>query len=178
MYCETAPPPIGVDKLMGDSLPFLLTHHAGSSYAQLMSEYVVSQMVNWERQHYGFYSDQLRSRWSQERRVAVDNPRMLSSLTIGILGVGTIGKRGEFWSCNSIISLWHWGCCSEVLFCGGALSPALPPPPTPNSSQLPVKFCYWCKHILRYRVYMVWICPCYSEALSIRTSPKWGHLLN
>ena len=76
------------------SAPFLLTRHAGSSYGQLMSEYIVAQMVNWERQLYGFHTDQLNSQWSEQRRAAADNPRMLSNLTIGILGVGTIGKRG------------------------------------------------------------------------------------
>ena len=65
------------------------------SYGQLISEYIVAQVVNWERQMYGFHSDQLNSQWNQQRRMAVTHPRMLSTLTIGILGVGTIGKRGK-----------------------------------------------------------------------------------
>lgn len=60
-----------------------------------MSEYVVAQMVNWEREMYGFHADQLDSRWNLQRRVAITPPRMLSSLTIGILGLGTIGRRSK-----------------------------------------------------------------------------------
>ena len=81
--------------MIEDSPSFLMTRHAGICYGQLMSEYIVAQMVNWERQMYGFHSDQLNSQWNEERRIAVVNPRMLSTLTIGILGVGTIGKRGK-----------------------------------------------------------------------------------
>ena len=79
--------------MISDSPSFLLTRHAGASYGQMISEYVVAQMVNRERQFYGFHADQLNSRWSLERRGAVTYPRMLSSLTIGILGVGAIGRR-------------------------------------------------------------------------------------
>ena len=79
---------------MRDSPQFLLTRHAGGSYGQLMSEYVVAQMVNWERQLYGFHTDQLNSLWNHKRLVDMSNCRKLSDLTIGILGVGVIGRRG------------------------------------------------------------------------------------
>ena len=85
---------IGVNELVRDSPPFLLTRHAGGSYGQLMSEYVVAQMVNWERQLYGFHTDQLNSEWNQKRLHETSIVRKLSELTIGILGVGEIGKRG------------------------------------------------------------------------------------
>ena len=81
--------------MIGESPSFVLTRHAGTAYGQLMSEYVVTQMVNWERQLYGFHVDQLNSQWNQQRRLAVTHPRMLSTLTIGILGVGTIGRRSK-----------------------------------------------------------------------------------
>lgn len=81
--------------MINDSPSFLLTRHAGTCYGQLMSEYVVAQMVNWEREMYGFHADQLDSRWNLQRRVAITPPRMLSSLTIGILGLGTIGRRSK-----------------------------------------------------------------------------------
>lgn len=79
---------------MRDSPRFLLTRHAGGSYGQLMSEYVVAQMVNWERQLYGFHTDQLNSLWNQKRLDDTSNCRKLSDLTIGILGVGVVGRRG------------------------------------------------------------------------------------
>lgn len=82
---------IGVNELVRDSPRFLLTRHAEGSYGQLMSEYVVAQMVNWERQLYSFHADQLNSLWNQKR---LGSCRKLSDLTIGILGVGIIGRRG------------------------------------------------------------------------------------
>ena len=85
----------GVDELICDCPSFLLTRHAGTSYGQLMSEYIVAQIVNWERQMYGFHADQLNSQWNQERRLTITHPRMLSTLTIGILGVGTIGRKSQ-----------------------------------------------------------------------------------
>ena len=79
---------------MKGSLPFVLTRHAGASYGQLMSEYVVAQMINWERQLYGFHGDQLNCLWNEKRLEETRSPRMLSNLSIGVLGVGVIGRRG------------------------------------------------------------------------------------
>ena len=84
-----------MNELVRDSPPFLLTRHAGGSYGQLMAEYVVAQMVNWERQLFGFREDQLKSVWNPSRIDDAEKFRMLSDLTIGILGVGVIGKRGR-----------------------------------------------------------------------------------
>lgn len=71
-----------------------------------MSEYVVTQMVNWEREMYGFHADQLNSQWNLQRRVAITPPRMLSSLTIGILGLGTIGRRSKLHKIINIHVVW------------------------------------------------------------------------
>ena len=54
----------GVDKVVSSSSPpsFLLTRHGGI-FGQLMAEYVVAQMVNWERRLYNTYDDQKKRRW-------------------------------------------------------------------------------------------------------------------
>ena len=54
----------GVDKVVSSSSPpsFLLTRHGGI-FGQLMAEYVVAQMVNWERRLYNTYDDQKKQRW-------------------------------------------------------------------------------------------------------------------
>ena len=54
----------GVDKVVSSSSPpsFLLTRHGGI-FGQLMAEYVVAQMVNWERRLYNTYDDQKKQKW-------------------------------------------------------------------------------------------------------------------
>ena len=55
----------------------------------------MAQMVNWERQLHGFHKDQVNLIWNMERKDEASNFRMMSDLTIGILGVGIIGRKGE-----------------------------------------------------------------------------------
>lgn len=55
-----------------------------------MAEYIIAQIIINERQFYQFWDNQKDSKWI---RVEKEKGRILQNLTVGILGVGTIGSR-------------------------------------------------------------------------------------
>ncbi|KYM87537.1 Glyoxylate/hydroxypyruvate reductase A [Atta colombica] len=69
---------------------YILTRFSGESFGLAMSEYVIAQIVNYERNQRQQYENQRLAEWKQEGRLI--NHRFIHDLTIGILGVGTIGK--------------------------------------------------------------------------------------
>jgi phosphoglycerate dehydrogenase-like enzyme len=58
-----------------------------------MSEYVVANIVNHERNLMGVYENQQSNLWNRDGKIS--NYRTIADLTIGILGVGTIGTHSE-----------------------------------------------------------------------------------
>ena len=68
---------------------FTLTRHVGTSFGQQMGEYVLAQIMIRERNLYDINCSMNQCKW----QVLTRAPRMLPSLTIGILGAGSIGKR-------------------------------------------------------------------------------------
>ncbi|BDD89402.1 D-2-hydroxyacid dehydrogenase [Desulfofustis limnaeus] len=78
----------GVDALMAPDLPtgYLLTGIKGV-FGPLMSEYVLAQIVNRERNLIDAYTLQRQHVWQQQPY------RGLSGLTIGIVGLGSIGRH-------------------------------------------------------------------------------------
>ncbi|XP_024874795.1 uncharacterized protein LOC112456474 [Temnothorax curvispinosus] len=69
---------------------YILTRFSDESFGLAMSEYVIAQIVNHERDQRQQYENQRLAVWKQEGRLL--NHRLIRDLTIGILGVGTIGK--------------------------------------------------------------------------------------
>ncbi|XP_077278971.1 glyoxylate/hydroxypyruvate reductase A [Temnothorax americanus] len=69
---------------------YTLTRFSDESFGLAMSEYVIAQIVNHERDQRQQYENQRLAVWKQEGRLV--NHRLIRDLTIGILGVGTIGK--------------------------------------------------------------------------------------
>ncbi|KAG5310594.1 TKRA reductase, partial [Acromyrmex insinuator] len=69
---------------------YILTRFSGESFGLAMSEYVIAQIVNYERDQRQQYENQRLAEWKQEGRLI--NHRFIHDLTIGILGIGTIGK--------------------------------------------------------------------------------------
>lgn len=72
---------------------YILTRFSDESFGLAMSEYVIAQIVNYERDQRQQYENQKLTMWKQEGRLM--NHRLIHDLTIGILGVGTIGKSGK-----------------------------------------------------------------------------------
>lgn len=69
--------------------PFIVTRFAGS-FGPLMAEFVLGHVIAHQRQFFGLLEDQKRKVWNRETR---RDYRPLSSFTIGILGIGDIGKE-------------------------------------------------------------------------------------
>ena len=82
----------GVDDIVSqcDSPPhFLLTRQGGTSFGQQMGEYVLMQILARERNLFAMQSEIEQRKWLWKSSA----PRTLPSLSVGILGVGNIGKR-------------------------------------------------------------------------------------
>ena len=65
-----------------------LCRFAHDSFSQLIAEYSVAQVINWERQFFKMAQWQSRKFYPTENEI----PRCLNQLTIGILGYGNMGK--------------------------------------------------------------------------------------
>lgn len=72
---------------------YVLTRFSGELFGLAMSEYVIAQIVNFERDQRQQYENQRLAAWKQEGKLI--NHRHIRDLTIGILGLGTIGKCGK-----------------------------------------------------------------------------------
>ncbi|XP_012220868.1 glyoxylate/hydroxypyruvate reductase A-like [Linepithema humile] len=69
---------------------YILTRFSDESFGLAMSEYVIAQIVNFERDQRQQYENQRHALWKKEGKLV--NHRLICDLTIGILGLGTIGK--------------------------------------------------------------------------------------
>lgn len=69
---------------------YVLTRFSGEYFGLAMSEYVIAQIVNFERNQRQQYENQKLAIWKFEGKI--QNHRLIRDLTIGILGLGTIGK--------------------------------------------------------------------------------------
>lgn len=68
---------------------YVLTRFSDESFGLAMSEYVVAQIVNFERDQRQQYENQRNAVWRQEGKIR--DHRLIRDLTVGILGLGTIG---------------------------------------------------------------------------------------
>ncbi|KAG5886206.1 hypothetical protein JTB14_012573 [Gonioctena quinquepunctata] len=84
----------GVDLLLKHVKPdrpptFPITRFTGRHFGTQMTEYVVSQIINQERDAFKTWDNQKMQEWSRDGKIWTY--RTLPDLTIGILGLGTIG---------------------------------------------------------------------------------------
>lgn len=78
-----------IDKSKPPSFP--ISRFTGDHFGKLMSEYVVSNIVNFERQAFKIRENQMLGQWVHDN--GFNNYRAIYDLTIGILGLGSIGSR-------------------------------------------------------------------------------------
>lgn len=91
----------GVDKLMPyiqqDNLPaYIITRFSGKHFGRIMAEYVLSHIVNHERDYLNVYKNQNAKFWNRDGKIG--DYRVISDLNIGILGLGQIGS----WSMHDV----------------------------------------------------------------------------
>lgn len=75
--------------------PMVVTRFSNAHYGRMMSEYVVASMVNHERDLFKIFGNQKWARWEKEGNSKICSYRTISDLTVGILGVGTLGSCGN-----------------------------------------------------------------------------------
>lgn len=73
--------------------PSFLFTRSGGVFGQVMAEYVIGQIIANERMFYSMHDAQKCSQWAQQRYA--ECCRSLRDISIGILGVGDIGRRSE-----------------------------------------------------------------------------------
>ncbi|XP_064606037.1 glyoxylate/hydroxypyruvate reductase A-like [Liolophura sinensis] len=83
----------GVDKLTAQwkKLPGVILTRTGHGFGQLIGEYVVGQIISWERDFHSLMASQRDRHWKRNVGKTI---LPLTRLNIGVLGVGEIGKRG------------------------------------------------------------------------------------
>ena len=82
----------GVDSILSQYITppnFVLTRHVGTNFGQQMGEYVLAQILAWEKDLFAIESDMQQRKWQWK----ICAPRTLPSLSVGILGVGNIGRK-------------------------------------------------------------------------------------
>ncbi|XP_054709713.1 glyoxylate/hydroxypyruvate reductase A-like [Uloborus diversus] len=76
-----------------DAIPeqpkFMITRHAGEAFSAIMAEYVMCQILNHERSNKTHWKNQEAKTWQRVDRF--ETYRSLDELTVGILGVGSMG---------------------------------------------------------------------------------------
>ncbi|KAF7266242.1 hypothetical protein GWI33_020427 [Rhynchophorus ferrugineus] len=86
----------GIDYLkpfiQNDNPPkFLITRTSGENFGQLMGEHVLATMIFWERNYFQARENQYLKNW--DKSICSEDHRSLAELTVGILGIGSIGNR-------------------------------------------------------------------------------------
>lgn len=71
---------------------FILTRFSGKYFAQIMSQYVLAQIVNFERRFFYYHDLQKRQEWDD----TIPEFRNIGDLTVGIMGVGNIGYGSNY----------------------------------------------------------------------------------
>lgn len=86
----------GIDALVPhikkDAPPtFPITRTSGENFGHLMSEYVIANIIFWERNYFKVRDNQKANIWDQS--TCPHDHRSITDLKLGILGIGSIGNR-------------------------------------------------------------------------------------
>lgn len=86
----------GVETLMRfikpNQLPnYPITRFSGQFFGQLMSEYVIANIINYERDFFKIKHNQNAATWYRKEKIV--KYRSLTEISVGILGLGSIGSQ-------------------------------------------------------------------------------------
>lgn len=90
----------GIDALMphirsNEIPPFPIVRFTGNHFGRLIGEYVVANIINFERSIFEIRENQNKQQWVTKGKVT--DYRSIHDLTIGILGIGNIGDKSNRW---------------------------------------------------------------------------------
>lgn len=80
--------------------PFTISRFTGKHYGTLISEYVIANIINFERAIYEISDNQKMCKWNRDGKISAYRP--LPELTIGIMGLGSIGNISMFWNIQCV----------------------------------------------------------------------------
>lgn len=86
----------GTDALMpfinkSDPPKFPISRFSGDAFGALMGEYVLANVINYERDFFKVKDNQRKQMWSTDGKIS--DYRAIGDMTFGILGLGNIGSR-------------------------------------------------------------------------------------
>ncbi|XP_076229771.1 glyoxylate/hydroxypyruvate reductase A [Nomia melanderi] len=79
-----------IPNLNDKNVNYVVTRFSDNTFGFAMAEYVVAHIFNFERNQKQQYENQKNSQW--ERDGEISNHRLICDLSVGILGLGNIGK--------------------------------------------------------------------------------------
>lgn len=79
-----------VPAMRDKKLNYTVTRFSDKSFGLAMSEYVIAHIVNFERDQRQQYRNQNNRQWIQDGKIS--DHRLICDLTVGVLGLGNIGK--------------------------------------------------------------------------------------
>ncbi|XP_076654658.1 glyoxylate/hydroxypyruvate reductase A [Halictus rubicundus] len=84
----------GVEKLIpslkDNNINYAVTRFSDQAFGMAMGEYVVAHIFNFERDQRQQYESQRNSQWRKDGKIL--NHRLICDLSVGVLGLGNIGK--------------------------------------------------------------------------------------
>lgn len=91
--------------LKNKKINYTITRFSDKSFGLAMSEYVIAHIFNFERNQKQQYQNQKNNQWMKDGKIS--NHRLICDLSVGILGLGNIGKSSNYFmgSLFTVISI-------------------------------------------------------------------------
>lgn len=86
--------------LKDKNINYSITRFSDKSFGLAMSEYVIAHIFNFERNQKQQYQNQKHNQWMKDGKIS--DHRLICDLSVGILGLGNIGKSSNYLFYNNI----------------------------------------------------------------------------
>lgn len=82
-----------IPNIKDKNVNYVITRFSDNTFGFAMAEYVVAHIFNFERNQKQQYENQKNSQWGTDGKIS--NHRLICDLSVGILGLGNIGKSSK-----------------------------------------------------------------------------------